>query len=184
MAQVVESLRSRLLANTVAPSDPVRRERFALPPRVLRKQNAFACLSVCVYALSFWTLGWRSTLFALWSLSVKASRFDVIGWGQDAAEHDPSSVEHPTFSTYGVWNLLFCNTGYHNEHHTFPAVAGCNLPRITAADPGTFLPDTNPHSYAALWGRWAAAGFRSFRLTAEQLRLARGGRCQLKKHVE
>jgi len=51
------------------------------------------------------------------------------------AEHNADDTERPTNSTYTMWNVLFCNTGYHAEHHTFPNVPGCHLPRVTAAAP-------------------------------------------------
>lgn len=174
---VAEWLRAALFTPALSASDAVRKARFALPPPVAAKQRLFVLVSVCCYAASFRLLGWRSTLFALWSLSVKASRFDVVGWGQDAAEHNADADSCPTNSTYGLWNLLFCNTGYHAEHHSFPNVASCYLPRITAAAPWAFLPNENHAPYPALWLRWARAGFRSFRLSAEQEAVVRGGRC-------
>jgi fatty acid desaturase len=88
--------------------------------RLQRKQDAFALFSAACYLGAWWLWGWRAALYALWSLSVKASRFDVVGWGQDMAEHNSDDEHKPTNSTYTWWNVLFCNTGYHAEHHTFP----------------------------------------------------------------
>ena len=173
---VAEALRGVILPD-VSASDAARKQRFALPPNVERKANWFAAASLGCYLLTWWLWGWRAMLFALWSLSVKASRFDVIGWGQDMAEHNADDAA-PTNSTYTLWNLLFSNTGYHNEHHTFPSVPGCRLPEITAAAPEAFKPTENPTPWAVLWARWAAAGFRSvFRLSDQQKKLARAGRC-------
>ena len=86
-------------------ADEVREHRFALPYELQQKQvalfsdqrarfpvlstdmgcspqNIFAVFSFACYVTVWYFMGWRSALFALWSLSVKASRFDVVGWGQ------------------------------------------------------------------------------------------------------
>ena len=77
------------------------------------------------------------------------------------AEHNPDDHEKPTNSTYTAWNFLFCNTGYHAEHHTFPAVPGCYLPRVSAAAPQYFRPCENTTSWPALWSRWGERGASS-----------------------
>ena len=49
---------------------------------------------------------------------------------------------------------------------------------FTAAAPDAFKPTENATPWAVLWARWAAAGFRSvWRLSDQQKRLARAGRC-------
>jgi hypothetical protein len=78
---VVEMLRARMLVTSKA-ADEVREHRFALPYELQQKQNIFAVFSFACYVTVWYFMGWRSALFALWSLSVKASRFDVVGWGQ------------------------------------------------------------------------------------------------------
>ena len=170
-------LRAALLAPNTAVSDATRASRFAPPPAVVRKQRALALLSVACHAAAWGVWGWRAALFSLWSVGVKSSRFDVVGWGQDMAEHNVGDDLHPTNSTYTVWNWLFCNTGYHNEHHTFPNVPGCYLPRITAASPHTFGASENRVSWPALWATWARSGFRSFRLSPGMIEAEKAGRC-------
>merc|ERR1719231_477147 len=137
-------------------------------------------VAVLCHAVAWAVWGWRAALVSLCSVGCKSSRFDVVGWGQDLAEHNPDE-EHPTNSTYTLWNWLFCNTGYHNEHHTFPTVPGCYLPRLTRAAPQTFKSCENTTSYPALWARWALGGFRSFRLNEYQVHLAASGRCDKAK---
>eukprot|EP00310_Coccolithus_braarudii_P018694 CAMPEP_0183357496 /NCGR_PEP_ID=MMETSP0164_2-20130417/46459_1 /TAXON_ID=221442 /ORGANISM="Coccolithus pelagicus ssp braarudi, Strain PLY182g" /LENGTH=329 /DNA_ID=CAMNT_0025531123 /DNA_START=35 /DNA_END=1021 /DNA_ORIENTATION=- len=134
---IVEALRAKLLPG-VEVHDKLRSPRFSLPPRLQRKQDAFAILSIVCYAVVMWFWGWRASLFALWSLAVKASRFDVIGWGQDMAEHNSHDDSKPTNSTLTFWNWIFANTGYHTEHHSFPQVPGCYLPQLTRAAPDEF----------------------------------------------
>ena len=179
---VAEAVRAALLLPAdVRPSDGVRRARFALPPRLAIKQRAFVGVSIAMYALCWRLCGLRACVFGLWSLAVKSSRFDVIGWGQDMAEHnahdDARPKRRPTNTTHTAWNWLFCNTGYHTEHHTFPAVPGCYLPRLSRAAPEEFAPCVASVPWAALWLQWARSSFKSFRVTPQQLDLAHGGRC-------
>ena len=45
-----------------------------------------------------------------------------------------------------------------------------------------FAPLESDRSYPALWATWLANGFKSFRITDEQLKLVDAGRCR-KEHV-
>lgn len=174
---LVEAVRSRWILPDVRDHDHVRAERFSLPPHLVRKQRVFVALSISCYAIVLCLWGWRACLCGLWSLAVKASRFDVVGWGQDMAEHNSHDDTQPTNTTHTAWNWLFCNTGYHTEHHSFPTVPGCYLPRIAAMAPEEFGPCQGRSSYPALWAKWVSTGFKSFRITAQQVALAETGRC-------
>jgi sphingolipid 4-desaturase/C4-monooxygenase len=48
------------------------------------------------------------------------------------SEHLAVLRRQPTYSYYGVLNLVSFNVGYHVEHHDFPAVAWRRLPRLQA----------------------------------------------------
>ena len=175
---VTEAVRAvTLLPADVLSSDTVRSARFALPPRLVAKKRAFVALSLACYSLCWQLCGWRAALFAVWSLAVKASRFDIVGWGQDAAEHNSHDASQPTNSTLTAWNWLFANTGYHTEHHSFPQVAGCYLPRLTRAAPEEFTCCQALVAWHTLWLRWALSSFKSFRITEQQVQLADWGRC-------
>lgn len=173
---VAVALRTALIVPGVHTSDATRTARFALPAHLQRKARGLLVLSVLCHLAAWAAWGWRAALFSLCSVGCKSSRFDVVGWGQDIAEHNHED-HSPTNSTYTLWNWVFCNTGYHNEHHTFPNVPGCYLPRITAAAPHPFLACENRTSWPALWLAWARGSFRNFRLNEQQLQLARAGRC-------
>jgi len=175
---VMEWLRSRFLIPDVKGEDSVRPPRFQLPAHLARKKYAFLTLSVVCYVVCAWAWGWRAMVFALWSLAVKVSRFDIIAWGQDIAEHNSDNDDHPTNSTKSIFNWIFANTGYHTEHHSFGNVPGCYLPRLTAAAPEEFK--FQPDSWATLWLRWARSNFKSFRLTEQQIKIAEAGRCSRK----
>lgn len=111
---------------------------------------------------------WRSILFSLWSATAYASRWNISLHGQSIAEHyhhsnDPSTDGPPTHSTY-FWleNFLGFNTGYHDEHHTFPNVAWAKLPQLRSLDKKMFS-NSNQRRYLDLWWEWATHGFETSR---------------------
>ena len=176
---IVESVRAQfLLSKQIVPADMTRSKRFTLPPHLLLKKRMFTVISLACYVACWLLLGWRATLFAAWSLAVKASRFDVIGWGQDVAEHNSSDPARPTNTTHTIWNWIFCNTGYHTEHHSFPNVPGCYLPQLSRASPEEFSAHVSSDSWPSLWLSWMRSGFKSARVTEQQRRLVEQGRCR------
>lgn len=100
--------------------------------------------------------------------SLYASRWNIALHGQSIAEHyriglGPDAGEtDPTNSTYFLAeNILGFNTGYHDEHHTFPKVAWARLPELKRRFPDEFGKHVNPRRYLDLWFDWAIHGFET-----------------------
>lgn len=113
--------------------------------------------TIIIYVIYFFTSRYRSILFSIWTLSFYVSRWCIALHGQSIAEHYSlsTSSEVPTMSTYLFYeNLIGFNTGYHNEHHTFPNISWNNLPKLKSIAPEYFK-DENKHSYISLWFYWA-----------------------------
>ncbi|GAA6182162.1 hypothetical protein NBRC116594_36000 [Shimia sp. NS0008-38b] len=97
-------------------------------------------------------LGPWALLYHLWSLSFFLGKLGVSNLGQSLTEHPGDDDENPTRSTYGPINWLLFNTGYHNEHHSFPTVPWTRLPTLHRTAPEVFHAKAE-QSYAAAW--WA-----------------------------
>lgn len=93
----------------------------------------------------------------VWSLQGQSiAEHYRIGLGPDAGETDPTN------STYFLAeNILGFNTGYHDEHHTFPKVAWARLPELKRRFPDEFGKHVNPRRYLDLWFDWAIHGFET-----------------------
>jgi sphingolipid delta-4 desaturase len=123
-------------------------------------------LFIAVSVISNLTLalavGWLGLLYHVWALSLFLGKLGVTNLGQSLSEHEGDNLERPTFSDYGLLNFILFNTGYHNEHHTFPAVPWHRLPALRAAAPDVFC-NENPKSYVALWWDHVLGGFTETR---------------------
>jgi sphingolipid delta-4 desaturase len=97
--------------------------------------------------LAFGFLGW---LYHNWSLSLFLGKMGVSNLGQSLSEHEGQNDEQPTYSDYRPQNLFLFNTGYHNEHHTFPNVPWNRLPKLRQLAPEVFCRE-NPKNYVELW---------------------------------
>lgn len=113
--------------------------------------------SVGLYGFAWRALGWKAALYFLWTLSIMVGLWGVTFKGQSIAEHNVNQ-DGKTSSTYGWVNLPFFNTGYHDEHHTFPRVPWVYLPRVRALAPEEFRNDSG-RDYVGWWWRWARGLF-------------------------
>ncbi|MEO0687878.1 MAG: fatty acid desaturase, partial [Cyanobacteria bacterium J06649_11] len=110
-----------------------------------------------LYAVAYLAISLQAALYLFWSLTLMASNWGITFRGQSIAEHH---IYHQgkTFSTYSWTNIFLFNTGYHDEHHTFPSVPWVYLPELKRIAPEHFTND-NPHSYFQWWWRWAKSVF-------------------------
>ena len=114
--------------------------------------------SLLLYAIAGYFISWQAALYLFWSLTTVIGCWAVTFKGQSIAEHNIYQTGK-TYSTYQWTNLIFFNTGYHDEHHTFANVPWIYLPKLKEIAPEYFTND-NPYSYFHLWGLWAKSIFK------------------------
>lgn len=112
-----------------------------------------------VLFLLFGVLGW---LYHNWALSIFLGKCGISNLGQSLSEHPGDDAETPTRSTYGWVNRFLFNTGYHNEHHTFPNVAWSQLPELTRKAPDVFSARAEK-SYLGYWWEHVTRDFKTSR---------------------
>lgn len=118
----------------------------------------FIAVSLVANGALFWLFGFWGWLYHNWSLSLFLGKFGVTNLGQSLSEHEGDDENNPTYSDYRATNWLFFNTGYHNEHHTFPNVPWTRLPKLRRLAPDVFNRQ-NPRTYFGLWWRHLRSDF-------------------------
>lgn len=118
-----------------------------------RRRSILLAVSAAVLLVVGVGLGPWSLLYCVWSLSIFQGRMGITNVGQVLSEHPDGDVV--TRSTYGAWNYLFFNTGYHDEHHTFPNVAWVRLPQLKRRVPAAF--SANERGYVRWWYEYVFA---------------------------
>ena len=111
-----------------------------------------------------WVLGPWALLYHLWALSLFLGKLGIWNLGQSLSEHEGTNDEAPSRSTYGWINWLLFNTGYHNEHHTFPNVAWTRLPMLARTAPEVFTARAEK-SYIGYWLDHVRGDFTASRRT-------------------
>lgn len=128
--------------------DPIRHIAGTRPTSA--QMRPFIGTSLLSLAVLYALLGPWALLYHVWSLSFFLGKLGVLNLGQSLSEHQGNDDETPTRSCYGPINMLLFNTGYHNEHHSFPNVAWTRLPELKRTAPDVFW-STADKSYAGYW---------------------------------
>ncbi len=127
-------------------------------PINLHYRLLFIAVSLATNIFLFLAFGFLGWLYHNWSLSLFLGKCGVTNLGQSLSEHDGDNEQAPTYSDYRFINFLLFNTGYHNEHHTFPNVPWNRLPGLKRLAPNYFNRE-NPKNYVALWLDHISKGF-------------------------
>lgn len=118
----------------------------------------FIATSFGVYALAWYFIGPKASLYFFWSFSLTIGNWGVGPQGHSICAHNLYQ-KGKTYSSYNLWsNFLFFNRGYHDEHHTFPNVPWVHLPKIKQIAPEYFTNDA-VYSYFDWWWLWAKSCF-------------------------
>lgn len=128
--------------------DPARHVESTRPPAW--QMRLFIGVSLASNLLLFLLFGPWALLYHIWSLSLFLGKLGIFNLGQSLSEHEGTDDDAPSRSTYGWVNWLLFNTGYHNEHHTFPNVAWSRLPLLKRKAPEVFTAEAEK-SYLGYW---------------------------------
>jgi len=112
---------------------------YPTPPLKLEVVNLIIQLTFNVAVVYFF--GAKAMVYLLGGTLLALGAHPVAG--HFVAEHYMFHKGYETYSYYGILNCLTFNVGYHNEHHDFPAVPGCNLPKLREIARDYY--DTLPH---------------------------------------
>lgn len=140
---------------------------FKFTTNFIYRKWACRLASLSSFVFMFVHGGWHAILLAIWTLALYDSVWSFWRKGQSIAEHITSN-RTPTFTSPALFhNLVFFNTGYHDEHHTFPMIPWIYLPVLKNISPDIFTHE-NHQPYAFLWFRWFLAEFPNYRRDFEQ----------------
>lgn len=125
-------------------------------------KKIFKFTSIILFCYLIYFEYYKIILFKIWSLSIYQGKFSIFRRGQSISEHyvENYNKDIPTQSTYGIIENLFgFNTGYHDEHHTFPTISWYYLPAIKNIA-SEYFKNENKYSYFQLWYRWLNSDFK------------------------
>lgn len=131
------------------------------------QQRLFIAWSLGVNVILLVLFGFWGWLYHNWALSLFLGKFGITNLGQSLSEHAGNDNETPTRSTYGPINWILFNTGYHNEHHTFPNVAWTKLPALHDAAPEVFHSRAEK-TYFGYWWDHVKGDFKTSRVNPLQ----------------
>jgi sphingolipid 4-desaturase/C4-monooxygenase len=134
------------------------RRAVAASQPLAAEKRLFIAVSLAVNVFLFAAFGFLGWLYHIWSLSLFLGKCGVTNLGQSLSEHAGDDLETPTLSTYWWGNRVLFNTGYHNEHHSFPDIAWTRLRRLRALAPQAFAASCD-RSYVRMWWDHVRADF-------------------------
>ncbi|MEQ9693560.1 fatty acid desaturase [Shimia sp. SDUM112013] len=129
--------------------DPV--PRFGGTAPSLSDMAPFILVSALSNLTLFLLLGPWALLYHIWSLSFFLGKMGISNLGQSLSEHPGTDDINPTRSTYGPINWLLFNTGYHNEHHSFPNVPWTRLSALHTGAPEVFHAEAEKSYFGCWW---------------------------------
>jgi len=145
--------------------DPERVIEATRPPKW--QMRLFMAVSLVSNLALLALLGPWALLYHLWALSLFLGKMGIWNLGQSLSEHEGTDDDSPSRSTYTWVNIPLLNTGYHNEHHTFPNVAWTKLPLLHKTAPEVFNVEADK-SYFAYWLDHVRGDFTASRKSAIQ----------------
>ncbi len=125
--------------------------RFSGTAPTSQDMRPFIAVSLLSNLTLLFLLGPWALLYHIWSLSFFLGKLGISNLGQSLSEHPGDDLVNPTRSTYGPINWLLFNTGYHNEHHSFPNVAWTRLPTLRRVAPEVFHAEAERTYIGAWW---------------------------------
>lgn len=136
--------------------DPV--PRFTGTSPTAAEARPYIVVSIASNLLMLAVLGPWALLYHIWTLSLFLGKLGITNLGQSLTEHPGTDMVNPTRSHYGPINWLLFNTGYHNEHHSFPNVPWTRLPTLRRVAPEVFHAEAD-QSYVGAWWSHVRGGF-------------------------
>ena len=102
-------------------------------PKPISKYDVWNIAAQLVFdAIILYMLGYKSLIYLCIGTFMAMGLHPVAG--HFISEHYVFLKGHETYSYYGFLNCITFNVGYHNEHHDFPNIPGCNLPKVWLSD--------------------------------------------------